>query len=54
MISKSKAKSSASATFVKTPTGSKAVKVGRDGGTSVGVKHCTSKRAASNLKAGAY
>jgi hypothetical protein len=55
MIKRTGTKTSASATFVKTNTGSKAVRVSSGkGGTRVGVSHCTSKRAASNLKAGAY
>lgn len=48
-------KSPAGAKFVKTSTGSKSVQVSAGkGGTRVGVTHCSSKRAASNLKAGAY
>lgn len=49
-VKRTPTKTSASARFVKTNTGSKSVKVARNGGTRVGVTHCASKRAHSNVK----
>lgn len=54
-VEKSTQKSSASASFPTTGSGGKGVSVSPGkGGTSVGPSHCTSKRAASNVKQGAY
>lgn len=49
LVSKS-TKSPAGPKFVQTPTGSKSVKATPKGGTRVGVTHCASKRAHSNVK----
>lgn len=54
-VEKSEQKSSASASFPTAGAGGKGVTVSPGlGGMSVGPSHCTSKRAASNVKQGAY
>lgn len=55
-VRKTSTKTSASAHFPKTGAGGKAVRVSEGkGGVNIGTPtHCTSKRAASNVKAGSY